>query len=171
MGAPPPPGPVHERDWGELLLSIAVVLFGAAVIWQTFQIRITPAYSMVGPTVVPMIVGVGLVLVGLWLAFEALTGPVTTPSAESENVYLSLPTDWRAVGLLAVALVLYLFLIEPAGFIIASSVLFVGATFAMGSRRLIRDLCIGVVFAVALYFIFTAGLGLRLPTGVLGGVL
>ena len=171
MGSPPPPPHAHERDWGELLLSIAVVLFGAAVIWQTFQIRITPAYSMVGPTAVPLIVGCGLVLVGLWLAFESVTGRAATPSAESEDVDLSLPTDWRAVGLLAVVLILYLFLLAPAGFIIASAVLFSGATFAMGSRRPIRDLGLGLILAVALYVIFTAGLGLRLPEGVLAGVL
>ena len=171
MGSPPRTRPVHRRDWGELLLSAGVVLFGAAVIWQTFQIRITPAYSMVGPTVMPLIVGVGLVLVGLWLAYEALTGAVTTPSLESDDVDLSRPIDWRAVGLLAVALVLYLFLLEPAGFIIASAVLFFGATFAMGSRRPIRDVSLGILFAVALYFVFTAGLGLRLPAGPLEGVL
>jgi hypothetical protein len=41
----------------------------------------------------------------------------------------------------------------------------------MGSRRPIRDLCLGLVFSVVLYVIFTAGLGLRLPEGVLAGVL
>jgi putative tricarboxylic transport membrane protein len=163
--------PSHERDWGELLLSAAVVVFGAVVIWQTFQIRITPAYSMVGPTAVPLIVGAGLVLVGLWLGVEALTGRTTPPAADAEDVDLSLPTDWRAVGQLALALILYLFLLEPAGLIIASTVLFSGATFAMGSKRPIRDICLGLVFAAALYVIFTAGLGLRLPEGVLAGVL
>ena len=69
MGVPPAPEPTHERDWAELLLSIGVVIFGAVVIWQTTQIRVTPAYSKVGPQAVPFIVGGGLVLVGLWLAF------------------------------------------------------------------------------------------------------
>lgn len=171
MGSLPRPETAPERDWGELLLSIAVVAFGAAVIWQTYQIRITPAYSMVGPRVVPLFIGIGLVLVGLWLAIESVTGRGAAPTTDSDDADPSLPTDWRAVGLLAVALILYLVLMLPAGFIIASSVLFAASAFAMGSRRHIRDLCIGVVLSVALYLAFTAGLGIRLPTGFLDGVL
>jgi len=160
-----------NREWGEVLLGVAVAIFGVAVIWQTYQIRITPAYSMVGPRVMPLIVGIGLVLVGAWLAVEAATGGAAPPTTDSDDADPSLPTDWRAVGLLAVALVFYLVLIEPAGFIIASAVLFAGAAFAMGSRRSLRDLAIGIALSGILYLAFTAGLGLRLPTGFLSGVL
>ncbi len=171
MGVPPAPEPTHVRDWAELLLSIGVVIFGAVVIWQTTQIRVTPAYSKVGPQAVPFIVGGGLVLVGLWLAFEAMTGRATAPTSDSEDADPTLPTDWRAVILLSIFLVLYLFLMIPAGFIIASGVLFAGAAFAMGSTRVVRNLAIGLIFAVAIYFAFTAGLGLRLPSGLLSGAL
>jgi putative tricarboxylic transport membrane protein len=111
-----------------------------------------------------------LVLTGLWLAFEALTGRTTAGSAESEDVDLSLPTDWRTIGLLALALIAYLLLIERAGFVIASAVLFVGAAYAMGSRRFVRDIVIGVLLALALYVLFNRGLGLDLPAGVLEGI-
>jgi len=50
-------------------------------------------------------------------------------------------------------------------------VLFAGAAFAMGSRRSLRDLAIGIALSGVLYLAFTAGLGLRLPTGFLSGVL
>lgn len=168
MSRVPSSAPGANRDWGELLLGAAVAIFGLAVVWQTFQIRITPAYSLVGPRVVPLIVGIGLVLVGLWLAGEAATGRTASPTTEAEDADPTLPADWRAVGLLTAALILYLVLIEPAGFIIASAVLFVSAAFAMGSRRLVRNLAVGVVMAAVLYLAFTAGLGLRLPTGLLG---
>jgi len=165
------PDQAQRRDWGELALALVVVAFGAAVVWQTTQIRISPAYAKVGPRVIPYIVGSGLVLVGLWLAVEALTGRATHPSAGSEDVDPTLPTDWRTVGLLGAALVVYLVLLEPAGFVVASTLLFAGAAFAMGSRRIARDAGLGVVLAAVLYLGFTRGLGLRLPTGVLEGVL
>lgn len=168
MSRVPSSAPGANRDWGELLLGVAVAIFGVAVVWQTFQIRITPAYSLVGPRVVPLIVGIGLVLAGLWLAGEAAMGRTASPTTEAEDADPTLPTDWRAVGLLTAALILYLVLIEPAGFIIASAVLFVSAAFAMGSRRLVRNLAVGVVMAAVLYLAFTAGLGLRLPIGLLG---
>ena len=153
-----------------MLLALGTVLFGVLIIWQTTQIRLTPAYSLVGPRVIPYIVGAGLVLVGAWLAYEALTGRVATGSTDSEDADPTLPTDWRTVGLLVLALIAYLFLIEPAGFIIASATLFVGAAFAMGSRRLARDIAIGIVMATVLYIGLNRGLGLSLPAGILEGI-
>jgi putative tricarboxylic transport membrane protein len=167
----PSPSPVRRPDVGEVLLALGSAAFGAAVIWQTTQIRLTPAYAMVGPRAIPNIVGVGLVAVGLWLLVEAVTGRGAGPAAGSEDVDLSLPTDWRAVGLVALALVAYLVLIEPAGFVVASTLLFAGAAFAMGSRRPARDAALGLLLALALYLGFTRGLGLDLPAGVLVGVL
>jgi putative tricarboxylic transport membrane protein len=169
---PAPPVAAPRRvNIGELLLALAAIVFGLLVIWQTGQIRLTPAYSMVGPRVIPYIVGGGLVLVGIWLAFEALTGRAAMGSAESEDADPTLPTDWRAVGLIAVALLAYLLLLERAGFVIASAVLFVVAAYAMGSRRYVRDIIAGVLMALVLYLGFTRGLDLRLPAGVLQGIL
>jgi putative tricarboxylic transport membrane protein len=164
--------PQHQRniDVGETILGVAVAVFGVGVIWQATQIRLTPAYSMVGPRVIPYIVGAGLVLTGLWLAIEAFTGQGAGVSTESEDVDPTLPTDWRTVGLLALALLAYLVSLVPAGFVVASTVLFVWAAFAMGSRRTARDVVVGVVLAVVLYVGFTRGLGLHLPAGVLAGI-
>ncbi len=159
-------------DLGELVLALAVVAFGAAVVWQTTQIRVTPAYSKVGPRVIPYIVGVGLVLLGVWLAAEAATRRGgRAANDESEDADPTRPTDWRVVGMLAVTLVVYGLLIEPAGFVVASALLFAGAAFSMGSRRVGRDAAVGFVFAVILYVGFTRGIDLDLPAGVLDGVL
>jgi putative tricarboxylic transport membrane protein len=166
------PTPSSPRvNIGETLLALGAVAFGILIVWQTTQIRLTPAYSKVGPRAIPYIVGAGLVILGVWLAYEALTGRAATGSADSEDVDLSLPTDWRCIGLLALALLAYLFLIEPAGFIIASATLFVTAAFAMGSRRLARDVVIGVLLATVLYIVFDRGLGLSLPPGILEGII
>ena len=158
-------------DIGETLLALAAVVFGILIVWQTTLIRLTPAYSKIGPRVIPYIVGAGLLVVGVWLAYEALTGRASIGTAESEDADPTLPTDWRTVGLLALALLAYLLLIERAGFIIASATLFVIAAFAMGSRRLARDIVIGVVMATILYLVFSRGLGLSLPAGILKGII
>ena len=170
---PSPRDPVtwsRRVDIGETLLALGAMVFGVLIIWQTTLIRLTPAYSKVGPRVIPYIVGAGLVLLGAWLAYEALTGRAATGSADSEDADPTLPTDWRTVGLLTLALIAYLFLIAPAGFIIASATLFTAAAFAMGSRRLARDVAIGILLSVVLYVVFNRGLGLSLPAGVLEGI-
>ncbi len=156
---------------GELLLAVAAVVFGIAIAWEATRIHLTPAYAKVGPRAIPYIVGVGLVVVGIWLAVEALTGRAAAPTTESEDADPTLPTVWRTVGMLTVALVAYLLLIERGGFVVASAVLYAGAAFAMGSRRVIRDVATGIVLALVLYVGFTRGLDLRLPAGLLDGVL
>ena len=169
-GVPFPITPSKRVDIGETMLALGSVVFGILIFWQATLIRLTPAYSKVGPRVIPYIVGAGLVVVGAWLAFEALTGRASAGSAESEDADPTLPTDWRTVGLLVLALLAYLLLIERAGFIIASATLFVMAALAMGSRRPARDIIIGIVMATILYLVFNRGLGLSLPAGVLTGV-
>jgi putative tricarboxylic transport membrane protein len=165
------PSPPERRvNIGEMLLALWAVLFGILIVWQTTLIRLTPAYSKVGPRVIPYIVGAGMIVVGVWLAYEALTGRMSLGTTESEDADPALPTDWRTVGLLALALLVYLLLIERAGFIIASATLFVMAAFAMGSRRLARDIAIGIVMSTVLYVVFSRGLGLSLPAGILEGI-
>ena len=166
------PSPLERRvNIGEMLLALWAVLFGILIVWQTTLVRLTPAYSKVGPRVIPYIVGAGMIVVGVWLAYEALTGRMSLGTTESEDADPALPTDWRTVGLLALALLVYLLLIERAGFIIASAILFVMAAFAMGSRRLARDIAIGIVMSTVLYVVFSRGLGLSLPAGILEGIL
>jgi len=163
--------PSKRVNIGEMLLALVAAVFGILIVWQATLIRLNPAYSKVGPRVIPYIVGVGLVVAGVWLGYEALTGHASAGTTESEDADPTLPTDWRTVGLLALALLAYLVLIERAGFIIASAVLFVLAAFAMGSRHLARDIVIGIVMATILYLAFSRGLGLWLPAGVLKGII
>ena len=84
-----PTPPSRRVDIGETLLALGAIVFGILIVWQTTLIRLTPAYSKVGPRVIPYIVGAGLVIVGAWLAYEALTGRAVTGSAESEDADLS----------------------------------------------------------------------------------
>ncbi|MEZ4500797.1 MAG: tripartite tricarboxylate transporter TctB family protein [Thermomicrobiales bacterium] len=153
----------------ELVLAGGVVALGAVVIWQTTNIRLTPINSRVGPRVIPYIVGSGLVITGIWLAIDILRGNVATAggSEDDEDADPTLPTDWFTVGLIGASLVAYLYLIERAGFVIASTVLFSGSAFAMGSRRILRDVTIGLLLSTVIFFVFTDGLSLRLPEGLL----
>jgi putative tricarboxylic transport membrane protein len=153
----------------ELLLALGVVVLGAVVVWQTTDIRLTPINSRVGPRVIPYIVGSGLVFTGVWLMIDVLRGHLVVPEAgeDAEDVDPTLPTDWVTVGILAASLVVFLLLIERAGFVIASTVLFFGAAFGMGSRHVVRDIAIGFMLGVVTFVVFNEGLSLRLPEGVL----
>ncbi len=73
-----------------------------------------------------------------------------------------------ALGLLVSALALDVALIESAGFVMASAMLFSVAARAFGSRRPLRDVIAGLALGVIVHIAFTRGLGVTLPAGILG---
>ena len=152
---------------GEFLLALGIVALGLFFAWQTSAIEVSPSYARVGPRVFPWVVSFTLIALGLWLAREAWTG--RWASGESSDTAPAF--DWRAFGLIGAGLVAHMALIGQAGFVIASTVLFVCVTRAFGNRRLPRSTAIGFVLALVVFIGFTRGLGLSLPAGVLAALL
>lgn len=156
---------------GELIVATVVLALGILMLIETRDIRVIRSYANVGPRVLPTIVGYGLIVVSLWFGVEAVRSGGVRPSTEAEDVDVTLPTDWTAVIMIAAGLVAYLYLLERAGYMIASAVLFYLAAFGMGSRHVVRDVLSAVGLAAVTWFIFTQGLSLRLPAGWLEGIL
>lgn len=164
------PAPQVATGWtryAEVLVAVGVIAMGIVILIETRDIRVPKAFSSVGPRVVPTVIGWGLVVIGAWYAVDVVRGDTAAPSADSEDADPTLPADWKVLGGLAVALVLYAALMEPAGFVIASAVLFVIAAFSMGSRRIVRDITIGLAVSVVTFLVFSEWLGIRLPVGLL----
>ena len=110
----------------------------------------------------------GLIALGVALLVTALRGMRAGPPtvvAEGDR------TDWLSLAIIVGGLVLHWLLLRPLGFIVASTVLYVAVVTGFGDRNYLRTLGIGVVLAVIVYFVFTRGLGLRLPAGILAGIL
>jgi putative tricarboxylic transport membrane protein len=150
---------------GEVLLSLVLVFIGSFVIYETRGIAETQGYSQVGPRLFPYIIGTGLTLCGAVLGWHAISGGWRdVPLDEGGHD----APDWMAWAIISVGIVLHMVLIGWAGFIIASTLMFVLIARGFGSRRAVRDLLIGLALAVAAYFLFTRALGLRLPPGPFG---
>jgi putative tricarboxylic transport membrane protein len=75
--------------------------------------------------------------------------------------------DYRSLGTLALGLVLNVVLIDAAGFIIASTVLFLLTARAFGSRSTARDTAIGFALAAIAYIGFDRVLGYRIGSGLI----
>lgn len=80
-------------------------------------------------------------------------------------------TDWRAVLTVLAALVAFIVLLRPVGWIVAAAVLFWGVAYAMGSRRPAFDVSVALVVSSLIQIGFGYALGLNLPGGFLAGVL
>ena len=151
---------------GDLLVSLGVLGLGGYFVYGALQINVAQTYARVGPRFFPFLVAFGLLLCGVLLLIQALRGQ-TAPPEEAEDADVNAPVDYRAVGIIAGALVLYVLLLETAGFIVASAVLFWGVAVAFGSRAWFRDPLVGLVLALVVFEAFTRLLGLRLPAGIL----
>ena len=58
----------------ELTLSLAVLGLGVAVAVGTSQLSSAGGYAKIGPNVAPAVVSGGLILLGIWLLYETLSG-------------------------------------------------------------------------------------------------
>ena len=149
---------------GQLAVAVGYTVLGVLVLWGAMYLPTEGGYAQVGPGVVPRIVGAILIVLGLAMVREAVTGGFRGHDEEGEA---KLPMDWRAFAWVSAGIIGYGLLIEHLGFIIASTLLFVFVARGFSSRRWILNILVGAVLAVAVYAVFNYGLGLTLPAGIL----
>lgn len=164
--------PTGLARWSELLIPVALIIAGIVILVQTQDIRVIRSMSQVSPRAIPNLVGGGLIVIGLWYAVDIIRKPhVLTAGEDDEDVDIDAPTDWGVLGIIGVGLAIFALLIGPAGFIIASAILFAISSTAMGSRRIIANVLIGLILATLIYLVFDTWLGVRLPAGILESIL
>jgi putative tricarboxylic transport membrane protein len=89
-----------------------------------------------------------------------LPDPPDSPHPRTQSVR---PAHARRTYFLALILLAHALLMPWVGFVAASTALFTVAARLLGSRRTLRDACIGVLTAALLFGAFTVGLGVDLP--------
>ncbi|WP_327357194.1 tripartite tricarboxylate transporter TctB family protein [Streptomyces sp. NBC_01304] len=159
------------REHSELGVCVMLLALGALVLTDALTMDVDISQrGPIGPKTVPVVVGIGLLVIALLLAVDVLRGG-RGEAEGGEDIDLAEPADWRTVLLLAGVFLGAAVLIEPVGFPVAGALLFWGAAFALGSRRPDRDPLIAAVLSVATYALFNNLLGVPLPGGPLMGVL
>lgn len=126
--------------------------------------------SIVSPQTFPYIVAAFTSFVGLGLLLDVLRGNHGTPDGDEPGDPL-IPVNYKTLLIVATAIVLHVVLLQTAGYIIAATVCFLGVAYGFGSRKILKDLFVSLVFAVIVYFSFTKGLNINLPSGVFEGIL
>ncbi|GGL74545.1 hypothetical protein GCM10010840_10840 [Deinococcus aerolatus] len=166
---PPTPSTRPPISVPDLLVALALTALGAALFLGSREIPFG-INAVVGPRVFPLIVSVGLTVLGLLLTVSVLRGDRAEPAAE-EDTDLTVPVNLASPGIILGGFVLGAAVLTTAGFVIGTAIMYFSVAWAFGERRV--GLMAGVALAVALvtYVAFTRGLGLNLPPGVLKGVL
>ncbi len=154
-----------RRSPAEVALSIGVLALGIGVSIATAMLPSEGGYARIGPNFVPGVVGAGLVVIGVWLLYEALAGgwrdiPDEAPGARGEHPFHAPAFLWVSAGLFA-----HMILIGTAGFVIAGAVLLACVARGFGSGRFLRDLGIGFGLALGAFLFFVKFLNVGLPGG------
>ncbi|HWP59711.1 MAG TPA: tripartite tricarboxylate transporter TctB family protein [Candidatus Acidoferrales bacterium] len=154
----------------ELALSVGTIGLGIGVALETARLPTAGGYAGVGPNVIPGAVAAGLILLGVRLLYEALSGGwralPAPPEETGQHAFYGGAFVWVSIGLFAQML-----LIHRAGFVIAGAVLFTCVARAFGSPRFVRDAAIGFALTLAVFFFFVHFLNVGLPAGWLEPIL
>jgi putative tricarboxylic transport membrane protein len=159
-----------KQGRSELGVALLLLLLGGWAIFDALQLPDLETRSPIGPRTVPLAVGTLLVVTAILLAIDILRGGHGEQEA-GEDVDLGHGSDWKTLGLLVVAFVANILLIERLGWPVSGAVLFFGTTFALGSRHLVRNVIISIALSVGSWYLFYLGLGIALPAGILKGIL
>lgn len=153
------------RSPAEIALSLGVLTLGLAIAGVTTTLPSEGGYAGIGPNFIPAVVAAGIILLGLWLGYEAFTGGWRS-RPEPEGVFEKNPFLWVSAGLFG-----HMALIGWAGFVVAGTILFACVARGFGSRRVARDVAIALVFNVGIYLFFVKLLNVGLPAGWLAPLL
>ena len=156
-----------HRSGAEIALSLGVVALGIGVAVVTATLPSEGGYAGIGPNFIPAVVAAGIIALGVWLATEAFGGGWRAAPEHTEK-FEPMPFVWVSAGLFA-----HMALIAWAGFIVAGTALFACVARGFGSRRIVRDVAIGLILALGIYLFFVKLLNVGLPAGwlqpLLGG--
>lgn len=166
---------VHNRR--DLIAGLGVIVVGVVYFAATFRIQATN--DPVGPETLPRIVGIALIVLGLFIGGTAFREKrVTDVEAamlaagsddddlpdEPEDPPVQLSKLFTYLGLFTA----YALLFIPLGFLLSTTLFLFALTMIYNRGAWKRNIIYSAVFAVVVYYAFKEGLGVFLPAGLIG---
>lgn len=148
---------------GDAIIAAGMVILGVVMVFGTLRIPASGGYERIGPTAYPWAISLALVLIGAILMREAWRNAGTSIPVGADPAGFAL----RPFALINLGLILHQLLIERAGFVVASTTLFLCAARALGARHWIVTAAIALALSLAVFIAFSVGLDLALPVGTL----
>jgi putative tricarboxylic transport membrane protein len=148
---------------------LIMLLLSLTALWQAWRIAGFAAWS--SPGALPMFAALVMVVSGAKILRDTLRvkGPDTTPETSLRRQFFHAITPAVLIWF-TLLIALYMFALEPLGFLVASFLFLVAAMFALGDRRILHTALISAVSLAVIYVIFQTAFSVVLPEGVLRGV-
>lgn len=131
-------------------MAVAIIVAGATTP--------DPGFGVVPPAAFPVAIGVLMLAAAVLLLVETL---------RTRRVVVTEAIDARPFASTAIATAAFLFAFVPLGFLISAAAFLPVQARILGSRSPVRDIAVGIVFAIAVYLLFVRFLTIDLPSGPL----
>ncbi|MBR8742369.1 tripartite tricarboxylate transporter TctB family protein [Nocardiopsis sp. MG754419] len=177
----------------EIFVGLLVIGVGLFLTSQTLAMHVPDTSTGPGPQLFPGLVSGLMVVLGGLLVFQVVRTPAAPAEEQAQEQEQTDETasagvvgelvegqeprrtathsDWRTVGLVLASVVAFAVLLQPLGWLLSGALLFFGVSWAFGGRRPLFEAAVALVYSAVVQLAFVAGLGLNLPSGILGGVL
>lgn len=166
---------IKDRGWwtgrAGLVMPLLMAAIATYMLIGQFTMKIPESVDLPGPQFFPWIIIIALYVLAVILAVEIIKepqmptlAPATEPADLEERAWY---TDWRALAWALGGLVLFIALIVPVGWIISAALMFVMVAHAIGSRRWLMDVLVGVFLSSVIYLVFAVLLSVDLPSGLI----
>ncbi|MCJ7858194.1 tripartite tricarboxylate transporter TctB family protein [Corynebacterium kalidii] len=145
---------------GDRIIAVIVTALGAVLLFLAFGFPEPGQPEDPGTAALPRLIGGALVILGIMLLFNS-----------ERNTFLPEEGTRLRTVLIVVVGVVYALLMTPLGFMLSTLAFMVLGLLIMGVRSIVRLILVPVLVSVAVYYLFTAALGVYLPSGVIEGIL
>ncbi len=148
----------------DLTLAGIIIVFAGAFIAGAFMIdQPVTTFSAVGPRAFPIMIGIGMLLSGVWLGLQTWRRQAAAfKFSDLEEI------DWKTWGATALVFLIYILIFEPVGYLISTAVFLFVVARVLGSHAWLRDAIVSVTISLAIYYFFNGLLKVGLPKGLLG---
>jgi putative tricarboxylic transport membrane protein len=147
-------------SWAQLAFAAVILLLGVLVLTEGLSVR--GDLSPQGPRFFPTALGMLWLVLGVLYLASRIRAVAGADDGSTERL-----AHAKRLAVLAVLLVVYVYVLYPLGYVLATALFFIGAAAALGSRDRRRDVVAGVLLSLAVYLVFSRLLGISLPSGVL----
>jgi len=147
-------------------LSIGLFLFSSWALYLSITMPKTAIRQTVGPEVFPIVISLCLMLVSVALFVK--TTREKAASARRSELPEGEREDRRTQALALIGIGVYVFAMEPLGYILATSLLCIYEAAVFETGHWVRNVLSGIGFGVVVYAIFVTFLDVLLPKGILG---
>ena len=148
-----------------LVLGAILVLVAGATLTQASVLSNNG--SAVGPATAPWVVGSLLLVVAVLLTWRG-RGELLAAAQEHTMGHQTSPQDWKRLGVLLVALVVFAAVNPYLGYVVSATVLFGLTAIVLGAPDRAKAFAYGFVVAAAVFLLFDVLIGITLPAAVWG---